>query len=419
MKYLTVIEQCVKLTKLATFDTYKNLHDELIKTGQGTIFNFFNPIGISGDNLQSFNEIIDSIWSSDNYTSRSTIERYCIDVIQAIHIDGENTTKNNAELKGRWEKLIRKEMTTYDIVFPLYGVTVDKVTQMSLFTAYNANDYKILLKRKTSNENILSNLLFENEANYLVLRIKAKDSGRATELARPYFEIFEYIVKFWLNNSRNFDIGIFKYKKWKIEKGLAISEGNFSASFNESGSYRDIDISTLTNSPTMSRIWDIMTKYIQETSTQIENRLINAIRWVGMANSDDSNVTKYVQYVFALEALLSHRKRKELITPGIAHKLAEFAAFIIGENVNTEIMTKKELRKRVFHEVKSIYDTRSQIVHGNEKKVNKHEINKHEINRARKIIYSLIFAILQNDSILKLNSMDELEEWIEDLKFSS
>lgn len=33
MKYLTVIEQCVKLTKLATFDTYKNFHDELIKTG--------------------------------------------------------------------------------------------------------------------------------------------------------------------------------------------------------------------------------------------------------------------------------------------------------------------------------------------------------------------------------------------------
>lgn len=418
MHYLKVVEECKKLESLAIFSTLDKIHREIMENGGiifwGTISNLLNPVGVSEDNLQLFDEIIDGIWWSDNYTSRSTIKRYCIDVIQSIHIDGENTTKNNVELKERWEKIIRREMTTYDIVFPLYGVTVDKVTQISLFTAYNANDYKILLKSRTSNEKILPDLLFEDETNYLVLQIKAKDPGRATELARPYFELFEYIAKFWLNNSRNFDIGIFNYKKWKIEKGLAISEGNFSVAFNESGSYKNINISTLTNSPKMSRIWDMLTKYIQETSTQIENRLINAIRWVGMANSDDSNVTKYVQYVFALEALLSHRKKKELITPGIAHKLAEFAAFIIGENVNTEIMTKKELRKKVFYEVKSIYYTRSQIVHGNEK-----EVNKHEINRARKIIYSLIFAILQNESILKSNNMDEIDEWIEDLRFSS
>lgn len=414
MKYLNVIEQCVKLTALATFNSYKNLHDELIKTGQGTIFSSFHPVGVFGDNLQQFDEIIDSIWLSDKYTSRSTIERYCIDAIQAIHIDGETNTKNNADLRDRWEKIIKKEMTSYDVVFPLYGVTIDKITQISLFTAYNADDYKNFVKNKVFAEEFLREPLFENGANYLVLQIKAKDSGRATELARPYFELFEYIAKFWLNNSRNFDIGIFKYKKWKIEKGLAISEGNFSASFNESGSYEDINISALTNSPAMFRIWDITTKYIQGKSTQIENHLINAIRWVGMANNEDSNVTKHLQYVFALEALLSHRKRKEIITPGIAHQLAEFTAFIIGENVNTEIITKKELRKKVFHEVKKIYDTRSQIAHGNDKNV-----NKHDINRARKIIYSLIFAILQNDSILKFKNMDELDEWIEDLKFSS
>ena len=418
MNYSRVVEECKKLEYLVTFSTPDKLHKEIMENGGtifgGTISNLLNPVGVSGDNLQPFDEIIDSIWSSDKYTARSTIERYCIDVIRAIHIDGEASTKNNAELRDRWEKIIKKEMTSYDVVFPLYGVTVDKITQIGLFTAYNIEDYKNFVKNKVFAEEIMREPLFENGANYLVLQIKAKDSGRATELARPYFELFEYIAKFWLNNSRNFDIGIFKYKKWKIEKGLAFSEENLSASFNESGSYRDIKISALTNSPTMSRIWDITTKYIQGKSTQIENHLINAIKWVGMANNDDSNLTKHVQFVFALEALLSHRKKKEIITPGIAHQLAEFTAFIIGENVNTEIMTKKELRTKVFHEVKSIYDTRSQIAHGNEKNV-----NKHEISRARKIIYSLIFAILQNDSILKLKNMNELDEWIENLKFSS
>ena len=418
MNYSRVVEECKKLESLATFSSPDKLHKEIMENG-GTIFrgansNLLNPVGVSGDNLQPFDKIVDSIWSSDNYTSRSTIEKYCIDVIRAIHIDGEASTKNNTELKTRWEELLKREMITYDVVFPLYGVTIEKITPIGLFTAYNTDGYKNFVKNKVFAEEILREPLFEDEANYLVLQIKAKDPGRATELAKPHFELFEYIAKFWLNNSRNFDIGIFKYKKWKIEKGLTFSEKNLSASFNESGSYRDINLSALASHPTVSRIWDVTTKYIQGKSTKIENRLINAIRWVGMANSDDSNVTKYVQYIFALEALLSHRKKKEVITPGIAHQLAEFTAFIIGENVNTEIMTKKELRTKVFHEVKSIYDTRSQIVHGNDKNV-----NKHEINRARKIIYSLIFAILQNDSILKLNSMDELEEWIEDLKFSS
>ena len=417
MNYSKVIEECKKLESLATFSTLDKLHKEIMENG-GTIFNFFNPVGVAGDNSQLFDKIVDSIWLNNDksvyYLSRKTVKNYCIDVMQAIHYNGEHDTKNNTELKNRWEELLKKEMINYDVVFPLYGVTIDKITKISLFNAYNADDYKNFVKSKDFAKEILQEPLFEDEESYLILQVEAKDSGRAIELAKPYFELFEYIAKFWLNNSRNFDIGIFKYKKWKMEKGLAFSKKNVSVSFNESGSYKNINISALTKSPTMAHIWEIMTKYIQGKATQIENRLINAIRWVGMANNDDSNVTKHVQYVFALEALLSHRKKKEIIIPGVAYQLAEFTAFIIGENVNTSIMTKKELREKVFHEVKNIYDTRSQIAHGNDK-----NINIHEVNRASKIIYSLIFAILQNDSILKLKSMDELYTWIEDLKFSS
>ena len=417
MHYLKVVEECKKLESIATFSTLDKLHKEIMENG-GTIFNIFNPVGVAGDNSQLFDKIVDSIWLNNDksvyYLSRKAVKNYCIDVMQAIHYNGENDTKNNTELKNRWEELLKKEIINYDVVFPLYGVTIDKITQISLFNVYNADDYKAFVKGKDFAKEILQEPLFEDEANYLTLQVKAKDSGRAIELAKPYFELFEYIAKFWLNNSGNYDIGIFKYKKWKREKGLAFSEKNVSVSFNESGSYKNINISTLTKSPAMAHIWDIMTKYIQGDATQIETRLINAIRWVGMANNDDSNVTKHVQYVFALEALLSHRKKKEIIIPGVAYQLAEFTAFIIGENVNTEVITKKELREKVFHEVKKIYDTRSQIAHGNDKNV-----NMHEVNRARKIIYSLIFAILQNDSILKLKNMDELYKWIEDLKFSS
>ena len=420
MNYLKVVEECKKLTDMATFatfDSFKVIHEEMRKTG-GTIFNIFNPVGISGDNLQEFDKIVDNIWlnkdKSTYYLSRNTVKNYCLDVIQEIHVNGEDSTKNNAELRTRWEELLKKEMKNYTVIFPIYGVTFDKVTPISLFTAYNFADFKTFIENLIPSEKILCDELLKNETNYLVFQTEAKDSGRAMEIARPYFELFEYISKFWIDDSLNLSVGIFKYKKLEIKAGLAITQNSVSASFDEKGAYKDINISVLTKSPTMSRIWEIMTKYIQGRTTEIETRLINAIRWVGMANSDDSNVTKHVQYVFAIEALLSHKPADEIITPSISHKLAESAAFIIGEIADIKTTSKKDFRAKIFHEVKHIYSTRSKVAHGNDKNV-----NVHEITRAHKLINNLICAILQNDTILKFNSMNKLDTWIENLKFSS
>lgn len=420
MNYSKIVDECKKLEALAVFltvDKLHELHKEIVTKG-GVIFDILVPVGVTGENVQQFDKIIDSIWLNNDksvyYLSRNTIKKYCIDVMKKIHCVGENDTKNNTELKTRWENLLRKEMTDYEVIFPLYGVTIDQTTPIGLFTAYNTDDYMSFIKDKNLGEEIMREPLFGDSANYLTLQIKAKDSGRAVELARPYFELFEYIVKFWLNNSKNFDVGIFKYKKWKMESGLAISKEGISASFNESGAYKNLNIAVLIKTPILSRIWAIMTKYIQGNANQIENHLINAIRWVGMANNDDSNLTKHVQYTFALEALLSHRNKKELISPGIAYQLAEVTAFIIGETVNLDITTKKELRKKVFHEVKDMYDIRSQIAHGNDV-----HVSEHDIIRARRIIYSLISAILQNENIQKFKSLEEVRKWIEDLKFST
>ena len=61
-----------------------------------------------------------------------------------------------------------------------------------------------------------------------------------------------------------------------------------------------------------------------------------------------------------------------------------------------------------------MYDIRSKIAHGND-----NTVSSHEIIRARKIIYSLILAILQNENILNFQSMNELDNWISDLRFSA
>ena len=161
MNYLKVVEECKQLTLLATFAPFEKLYEEMKKTG-GIIFN--NSIGISGSNLQKFDKIVDSIWLNKDesvyYLARNTINQYCLDVIQEIHANGEDSAKSNGELNTRWEELIQKEMTSYYVVFPLYGVTIDKVTPISLFTAYNADDYKIWIGNEFPTEKNLREPLF-------------------------------------------------------------------------------------------------------------------------------------------------------------------------------------------------------------------------------------------------------------------
>ena len=415
MNFSQIVDECNKLGALIDFESVI----DAFKNTEGIIFSpLKNPIRVSRDNLQQFDKIVDNIWANKKeavyYWTKKTVQRYLLDVIREIHCNGISCAKRNEKLKARWEELSQRKMVSYNVVFPLYGVIVDNVTQISSFTAYNATDYKKFIEKDIMpKENILAFVSFDEDANYLVFSITASEADRAIDLARPYFELFEYVAKFWIRDSRDLSVGVFRYKKWHTEKGFAISENYVSASFNSKGAIKNVNISALVSPSIMKQIWKMMTRYINNQTTEIENRIINAIRWVGMANSDDSNVTKHVQYTFALEALLTYKPDKEIIVPSISHLLAESAAFIIGENADPDQITKSELRKKMFHEVKKMYGSRSKVVHGNDM-----QITDHEVTRVFKLVYMLIFSFLQNNELMKLNNMNELAQWIEEKRFS-
>ena len=204
-----------------------------------------------------------------------------------------------------------------------------------------------------SENHLQSHFEKQEKSNYLTLEVESKSPDRTIELARKNFELFECIAKFW----------------------------------------------------------DMVTRYLKGKTTEIENGVVNAVRWVGIANSNDSDVTRYVQYIFALEALLA-KPKEEIITPSIAYRLAEWAAFIIGETAKTTGMDKKDFRKKIFHDVKNFYSSRSKIAHGND-----HKINKADLNKARNLIYNLIISVMDSEEILKFKRTKELSLWIENLKF--
>ena len=414
MKYEKVFEEVNKISQYAIWGKVPN-----DKRGMRCLtFGFDDSLNFLGEDIQQFYNVIDSVWQDKAmfYLARKDIEHFIVEVLDAIHTNGEDATRDDNRLKNHWYELLNRKMTTFHVVFPIYGVIVPEITKIGQFTAYNFEDYKKFFTENSfeSENHLQSHFDKKEKSNYLTLEVEAKSPDRAIELARKDFELFECIAKFWLMDSPLFDVGIFYYNEWTIKNGYAFNKEQLSGKFESKGAFQPIPINFLIHIPNSDKFWDIVTRYLQGKTTEMENGVINAVRWVGMANSNDSDVTRYVQYIFALEALLAYKPKEEIVTPSIAYRLSEWAAFIIGETSKTTGMDKKDFRKKIFYDVKSLYSSRSQIVHGTDRKMNKDDVNK-----ARNLIYNLIISFMYNEEILKFKNTKELAQWIENLKFES
>ena len=418
MNYMKVIEECNKIIPIAIWGSVENCKKiGCVSFGYGE-----NQLNFLGEEIQKFDDVIDNIWKhrdkSMYYLSRNSIVNYIVKLMKDIHINGIDTTIKNIDLQNDWNYLLNRKMQRYIILYPIYGAIVDQITKIGPFTAYNLNLHKNVFLENIgiTEEEELNDIILglqNGESNYLMLPAEAKDGNRAIELTKPYFELFEYAAKFWLHDSNGFDIGIFRYRERNGCWGYAFSNEERSGKSFERGTIAEIDIKSIINSPQRVKFWDMICRCFTRKTTEIENRVINAIKWIGMANSDYSNVNKYIQYVFALETLLSHNSKEDLINPSIVNQLAEYSAFIIGENADVKKISKRELRQKIFREVKYIYANRSKIVHGGD-----NDLFEKDIKTARRFIYTLIACVMQNDEILQFNNMENLRDWVNERKFS-
>lgn len=175
------------------------------------------------------------------------------------------------------------------------------------------------------------------------------------------------------------------------------------------------------------KVWSLVTKYYENKTynkaiSPIEQKLLHAMQLIGKANNTHFNANKYMLYVFAIECLLSQQP-SGFITPSISYQIAESCSFIIGENFEKyseipsalppNITTKEEYRKFLFKKAKKIYSNRSKYVHGNIDSVTSEDLTS-VIDFTNKLIYSF----LTNEELLKLDNMEQLQEWIQDKKFS-
>ena len=426
MNYYDLVNKC---NLISPFTAWGKCDQNKFALGCKTLWwdskNPENELNVFGENIQEFDKKVDEIYKNKilNQFSKKEIENFIVKVLVSLHFTDKSTTKADNELRTTWENLLNREDIAYDVFTPIYGVEIDKITKIGNFTAYNYADFKNLMENNSASpEDALPSIFDEeagNEFNYLKISVNAKSAQRATELAKPQFELFECVAKFLTSGMFGFsdsvDIGIFNYKKLNSHRISVVTQnGLVSKTTSFQGASTSVSISHLYQFPIFRKIWEILKKNIEKKSTEFENRLVNAIRWVSMAHSENSDAVRCVQYVFALESLLANNPKRDFITPSVAYQLAEYSAFIVGENITNNKIPKAEIRKRIFDDVKKMYSLRSSIVHGNGK-----DTAKEDLRLARNLIYQIIFAVVQNKSILSFTSMKELSDWIKELKFSS
>lgn len=413
MEYTELCRRCVDMNALVSWKVHSSTD---------MVFRILNsiPMHFSEENNTKFEKLFSEIYKNVDLWHETIIRDYVISVIEKIH-NGIDIYKDG-DAKQQWKNFSEKTPQEYTVGFPVYGLILDKSIQVGPFTLYSKQDFiEYLQGLSKAARNAMEESAEKNKSLYWITKkVKANSGQRAQELSRPYFELFEHVARFFLQDTTRHDIGIFKFKSWEIRYGCAFSVDDGFQQIYAQGASRPIQASELIAKSGNKQIWEIVGRYCddrekktkQKKCTEMETRLINAIIWIGSANYENSEVNKYIQYVFAIEGLLAYKPKGTIITPSIAHQLAEWAAFIIGEDAKIDVISKEELRVKMYSAMKKVYDKRSRIVHGND-----NDIKASDMVRVSEVAYCLVGSILNNRDVLSASSMEQIQKWVDLRKF--
>ncbi|MEA5464528.1 hypothetical protein [Leptothoe sp. PORK10 BA2] len=97
--------------------------------------------------------------------------------------------------------------------------------------------------------------------------------------------------------------------------------------------------------------------------------------------------------------------QKESRSSSIRGRLSEFTASIVAENLSDRLNSEKR--------VKRIYDWRSAIVHGR-----KQTVPPSIVSESMNLMKEIITKIITNPELIKLQSIEQVEEWVNKKKYS-
>ncbi len=407
-----MIDQNVKKN---IFNHIKEISDILIiddvkyildKKHDRAFISYNNVVFYGTDNILKFNQLIDKVWSKnklirDNFTREKTLRK----IIELATLKEELTREN----VYNWLDSIKEQD---DINLWIYReikgaeLSENRIVELGPFRIVDKKHHKSHIINESeyirSNWDDISN---HSKGDLLIgVEISVKNVDRGYELANQQFELFENIVKFIISNSEKYEVSILNQKGNSLECSIAISDNSYSMNSSRPTSGLNlIDFNSSTFKIENTKTQSIFSLLKNKERSEIQNRLLSAIDWVGKGLREIDKDKGFIQLMFAVETLLSYRG-ENIIQPSILNRISECIAFTLGNDYGSRIKLEKDF--------KDLYGIRSAIVHGGEKSV-----TMSDFMSLKYIIINLIWAFIENEDLCKCKKIEDYNVWIKKKRY--
>ena len=409
-----------------------------------SIYNGDNKIVLRGqDAFNRVESIVELFWDCDREIrqtlSRQVVEEKIIELIFHCQNTRTQPTINTLDQISRELRQLQKQ--EYLAVRFIHGASLDQsLVKLGPFTIYKWDAYQSALAstnlpfldsclqnaRELQKNNISSPSKFpllENCGNiFISVEVAARDKQRAIELADDRFHQFEDVISYMLGHeARRFSFGVVDSSNINSLEYLLITTGGI---YHDTGSLHnpepvELDSLFFMNDKLKSSGADEVQFWVNSGHTWIwetlkleplklskwQGRILSAIEWIGKGLRDKNSARSLVQFTFALEALFFYQEKGILASPSIVSTLADFSAFIGADNFKD--------REFIIKTVNEIYGERSSVAHGGTQ-----DVQSHTVSLALKLLKNLITRIITNSELSSFQSIEQLQNWIKERKYS-
>lgn len=367
----------------------------------------------SGHDINTFETVSERIWKSNidlfETVTLKSVKDQIIKLLQKQVFDDENITQE--ETDQLIPTFLSMPIQVWEVFRPLYGAILppNEVAPLVLgpYTIYHVKHHKANILEKYPHGNMIYELELEHMDTELTISviIRARENIRAKELSENKFRQFDNIIRYMLGHHHQYDVAVLDFNNRGLSKSLIFSSEVAASSSSVTGTIQRLLITDqFFQDSNNGNLW-IWNTLNSDKLNDLEKRIFAAINWIGKGSKEKDTTNSFVQYVFALESLFTFQKKGVLVSPSIANQLSEFSAFILGNDIDS--------RKRYLKTVKDLYSKRSAIAHGGSQ-----VILEDEVIEAYMLVKYLIVTLITHPDLKALKSMDELQQWVENLKYS-
>lgn len=256
---------------------------------------------------------------------------------------------------------------------------------------------------------------FENDRYFFFVPfvdivVEARDNKFAEELARKKLNSFISFLNYCIfSEYKGVDVASHYSNAGNQDRSYLFSETSFSSSSSKTPfGVKCPDLTELIGvildkEKGNERLLEIIQK--DTIDNQMEQRLMNALNWLGLSIAEKNNAIALTQATFAVECLLQSEVKGEPITKSIVASISEMIAFLTGSSFEN----RKEIEKRF----KILYGIRSKVAHGKSDSVSVWDV--------LDIIYfakQIITAILITPDLKEAKTIQAVNNYIEKKRYT-